>query len=106
MKQAGKRVIEEKDVCECSRPTDDCGICGEVSRYKIEDINNKCKECNDDGWVYQSKAGNQVINVNVDMEGQFLGTKVLHVKATLPYPMLEFDKLNSVDQFKWMWRYG
>ena len=45
-------------------------------------------------------------NVNVDMEGQFLGTKVLHVKATLPYPMLEFDKLNSVDQFKWMWRYG
>lgn len=40
-------------------------------------------------------------DVVVDMESQFLETKILHTQITLPYPMSEYLKLSENEQRKW-----
>ena len=40
-------------------------------------------------------------DVNVDMQSDFFGTKVLHSRCTLPYPYDKFEKLSSKEKSEW-----
>jgi len=42
-------------------------------------------------------------DVNVDMESDFLGTKVLHTQSKLPYPVSGYNKLSDKEQLDWRW---
>lgn len=42
-------------------------------------------------------------DVKVDMESMFLGTKVLHTKTKLPYPMKKYEKLSEKRKLDWRW---
>jgi hypothetical protein len=40
-------------------------------------------------------------DVEVDMEGMFFNTKILHVRQVLPYPLEAYKKLDMSDLMKW-----
>ena len=42
-------------------------------------------------------------DVVVDMEHQFLETRIKHVHQRLPYPYREYEKLSEEKQIAWRW---
>lgn len=45
-------------------------------------------------------------DVFVDMEGKMFDIKINHIKTTLPYPILEYEKLDEQQKIEWKFNNG
>lgn len=64
-----------------------------IKRDRPNQVINKVLAVNKNKWGFW--------DVIVDMQNMFYGTKVLHTKHTLPYPLNAFNNLNTTQQLEW-----